>query len=304
MSGGIALAARVREHRMSVVIDMSELERDRQMMFIGSFLPALIDAPQEHWHSAIVAIDEAHLFAPLGGQGFEGPAVRKRSVSAMVDLLSRGRKRGLAAVIATQRFARLSKSVVSEVQNYLIGINNLDIDIRRSAETIGWDARRAFERLPYLKAGEFVAVGPAFLPDSPLTVRIGMVKSKHLGSTPEVVAPKHHGAESGALLLDVDGLADEAKSDTAARERGLPSGARGVREFLRDPNAPLAARIMAELKPIFPEGATIGSLAQHFATTTQAVSRAVALLGTVGATDTIGDPGPNLAVRMDKSMRG
>ncbi len=299
LNGAITLGSRIREQRQSVVIDLSELERDRQMMFIASFLPALIDAPQEHWQPALVAIDEAHLFAPLGGQGFEGPMVRKRAVSAVVDLMSRGRKRGLAAVLATQRFARLSKSVASEASNFMIGINTLDLDIRRAAETIGWDARRGVDRLPLLKPGQFVAVGPAFLPDSPLSVQIGNVKSRHMGATPTLSAPGHLGAEEGAAMLGLEDLAREA----VQTEQGMPIGARAVRDFLRDPTASLAARIFAELQPIYPEGSTIASLAKHFATTTHQVSRAVALLGTYGAVDTVGDPGPGLGVRMDKSMR-
>ncbi len=302
MSGGIVLAGRLRKERQSIVIDMSELERDRQMMFVASFLPALIEAPQEHWHSAIVAIDEAHLFAPLGGQGFEGPMIRKRSVSAVVDLMSRGRKRGLSSVLATQRFARMNKSVVAEAHNFLIGINTLDLDIRRAAETIGWDANRAFDRLPLLKPGEFVAVGPAFVPDSPLSVRIGFVRSHHTGGSPAIGAPVLHGAEGGAELLGLDNLEEEGEADQASRDRGLPSGTRALREFICDANAPLATRVFAELKPLYPEGSTIQSLALHFATTVNAISRAVALLGSMGAIDTLGNPGPGLGVRMSKSM--
>jgi DNA helicase HerA-like ATPase len=66
----------------------------------------------------MVAIDEAHLFAPFGGQSTVTTPVRKAATGAIVDLMSRGRKRGLAGVLATQ-LARL-KSVVSEVHNFLL----------------------------------------------------------------------------------------------------------------------------------------------------------------------------------------
>ena len=295
LSGAIQLAQRVRELRQSIVVDLSELERDRQMMFVATFLTALIDAPQDDWHSAIVAIDEAHLFAPLGGQGFEGPMVRKRSVSAIVDLMSRGRKRGLAGVLATQRFARLSKSVASEVMNFLIGINTLDLDIRRAAETIGWDARRAFDRLPLLQQGEFVAVGPAFVA-SPVVVHIGSVRSRHVGGTPAIAGPAVRGAAAAAELLDLDGLEADVIAD-----RDLPIGAKAVREFLRDPGSQLAAAIFAEVRPLYPEGTTAASLAKHFDATLRQVAAALALLSSVGAVDTLGS-GPELAVRMHRSM--
>jgi uncharacterized protein len=62
-------------------------------------------------------------------------------------------------MLATQRLARLSKSVVSEVHNFLIGVDTLDLDVKRAAETIGWETRKAYDRLPVLQPGEFVACG-------------------------------------------------------------------------------------------------------------------------------------------------
>ena len=168
----VTLAHRVREHRLSILVDFSDLDREGQMIAIAALFGGLIDSPPEHWHSTIVAVDEAHLFAPFGGHSSAPASVRNASIAAVTDLMSRGRKRGLAGILATQRLNRLSKSVISEAHNYLIGLNTLDLDIRRAAETIGWDARRAFDRLPMLKPGDFVAVGSAFT-RSPTVLRVG-----------------------------------------------------------------------------------------------------------------------------------
>jgi hypothetical protein len=43
--------------------------------------------------------------------------------------------------------------------NFLIGVNTLDLDVKRAAETIGWETRKAYDRLPVLQPGEFVACG-------------------------------------------------------------------------------------------------------------------------------------------------
>lgn len=124
------LARRARVNRVSMVIDLSDSRREEQMTAVAAIFHALVECPQEMWHPALVAVDEAHLFAPWGTQGQESSAVRKASIAAVVDLMSRGRKRGLVGVLATQRLARLSKSVVSEVHNFLIGINTLDSTLR------------------------------------------------------------------------------------------------------------------------------------------------------------------------------
>ena len=62
-------------------------------------------------------------------------------------------------IIATQRLAKLSSSVVSELQNFLIGINVFDRDIIRAADILGFSRSEA-EKLRTLRAGEFYAFGP------------------------------------------------------------------------------------------------------------------------------------------------
>src|SRR3546814_10680325 len=62
---------------------------------------------------------------------------RRIGVATLSDLCARGRKRGIAPVIATQRLAKLNSSVVSELQNFLVGLNVFDRDIARASDQIG-----------------------------------------------------------------------------------------------------------------------------------------------------------------------
>jgi hypothetical protein len=289
LEGAAQLADRVRQQRLSMILDLGQIDRAQQMIIVSHFLTALIAS--EHWHPAIVAIDEAQLFAPLGGQGFEGPHVRKASVAAVVDLMSRGRKRGLAGIVATQRLARLSKSVVAEIINYMIGINTLDLDVRRAAETIGWDARRAFDRLPMLTPGNFVAVGPAFTA-SPQIVTVGQVRSRHLGSAPLLSPPKTTGAAASSTSLGLAELAEQA--DASRDDTSLPAGAMAVRKFIRDPAFSLAGRIFDELKKLYPQGAMVEELAFHLGSNPKKTSKAVTLLTEFAVLEVRGD----LAVRV------
>lgn len=304
-SAACGLAARrAREHRISVLLNLSELDREGQMKAVAAVLSALVEAPREHWHPMVVAIDEAHLFAPFGGQSSETTAVRKAAIAAVTDLMSRGRKRGLCGVLATQRLARLSKSVVSEAQNVLVGLNTLDLDIRRAAETIGWDARRAFDRLPLLKPGQFVAVGPAFS-TSPATVSVGPVKTQHRGAQPQLDdAAMLHDPSEAAKLIDLDALLEMSQADQDVREeKAFLPGLKAVRGFLREPAFITASRIWAALRPLSPNGATVNDLAAHLQIGPDGdVIAALALLDSFGAVEIRGDAADSI-VRIAQDMR-
>jgi hypothetical protein len=293
-------AARAREHRVSLVLDLSDLTPDDQMKALTAFLTALIAVPREHWHPCLVAIDEAHLFAPFGGFS-ELPLVRKACIGAMVDLMSRGRKRGLTGILATQRLARLHKSVVSDIQNFMIGLNTLDLDIRRAAETIGWDARKGFDRLPLLSPGEFVAVGAAFS-RTPAALKVGDVKTRHSGATPELLLPEAIDAGTAAQRLSLEQLlADSSADEVALEQRARAPGRRAVREFMRDPAFPDAGRAFAALLKLAPDGARITALQKHLSRSADQVAAALALLDENGAVEFDGE-GDARAVRLERGM--
>jgi uncharacterized protein len=174
------IAARLREHRASVVLSLEGLEAEGQMRCAAGFLNALFDAPREHWYPALVVVDEAQLFAPTTG-GEVAEEVRRASLSAMTNLMCRGRKRGLAGVIATQRLAKLAKNVAAEASNFLMGRTFLDIDMARAADLLGMERRQA-DVIRDLARGTFLALGPA-VSRRPITVRIGAVET--LDMTPE-----------------------------------------------------------------------------------------------------------------------
>ncbi|MGZ9909812.1 hypothetical protein ACXYS1_27375, partial [Escherichia coli] len=78
-----------------------------------------------HWYPALVIVDESQLFAPSAA-GEVSDDARRSSLAAMTNLMCRGRKRGLAGVIATQRLAKLAKNVAAEASNFLMGRTFLD----------------------------------------------------------------------------------------------------------------------------------------------------------------------------------
>lgn len=173
--------ARIREHRTSVVLDLEGLEMEGQMRCAAAFLSALFDAPREHWFPALVVVDEAQVFAP--SQGAEvTEEVRRASLGAMTNLMCRGRKRGLAGIIATQRLAKLAKNVAAEASNFLMGRTFLDIDMARAADLLGMERRQA-EQIRDLARGTFLALGPA-VSRRPVAIRIGAVETGSRGGGP------------------------------------------------------------------------------------------------------------------------
>lgn len=178
------VAARLREHRASVVLNLEGLEVEGQMRCVATFLGALFDAPREHWYPALVVVDEAQVFAPAVA-GEVSDEARRASLGAMTNLMCRGRKRGLAGVIATQRLAKLAKNVAAEASNFLMGRTFLDIDMARAADLLGMDRRQA-ETIRDLARGEFLALGPA-ITRRPLSIRIGDVRTVAKSASPRLV---------------------------------------------------------------------------------------------------------------------
>jgi hypothetical protein len=168
------VAARVRQHRVSVVVNLENLETERQMRHAAAFLGGLFDVDRDYWFPMLVVVDEAQLFAPAAA-GEVSDEARKASLGAMTNLMCRGRKRGLAGIIATQRLAKLAKNVAAEASNFLMGRTFLDIDMARAADLLGMERRQA-EMFRDLARGHFVALGPA-LSRRPLPLRIGDVES-------------------------------------------------------------------------------------------------------------------------------
>ncbi|MFG1477697.1 ATP-binding protein [Xanthobacter sp. V4C-4] len=178
------IAARVRQHRVSVVLNLEGLDAEQQMRAAAAFLGGLFDADRDVWYPVLVVVDEAQLFAPMAA-GEVSDEARKVSLGAMTNLMCRGRKRGLAGVIATQRLAKLAKNVAAEASNFLMGRTFLDIDMARAADLLGMDRRQA-EMFRDLESGNFVALGPA-LSRRPLPVRIGAVETQARSTSPKLL---------------------------------------------------------------------------------------------------------------------
>jgi hypothetical protein len=164
------LARKILELNTSLIVDLYELKHHERIRFVKLFLDALINAPKTLWHPVLVVIDEAHVFAPEKGQS--------EAMGSVIDLATRGRKRGFAAVLATQRLSKLHKDVAAECNNKLIGRTGLDIDMKRASEELGFHTKEQTLSLRDLEPGEFYAFGPA-LTKGVVKALVGKVETKH-----------------------------------------------------------------------------------------------------------------------------
>ena len=202
-----ALARRCREHRASVVLALEGLEVEQQIRCAAQFINALFDAPREFWFPALVVVDEAQMFAPSVA-GEIGEDTRRMTLSAMTNLMCRGRKRGLAGIVATQRLAKLAKNVAAEASNFLMGRTFLDIDMQRAADLLGMERRQA-ERIRDLERGHFLALGPA-ISRRPVAVKIGPVETGHKARA-DGLMPLPDAPRGGMEELLTRRLADEVR---------------------------------------------------------------------------------------------
>ncbi len=164
------LARKILEMNVSAIIDLYELPHYERKHFVKLFLEAMVNAPKELWHSCLVVIDEAHIFAPEKG--------KSEAMEAVIDLATRGRKRGYCVILATQRLSKLHKDAAAECNNKLVGRTGLDIDMKRASEELGFTSKEQYLSLRSINPGEFYAYGSAISREV-IKVKVGSVKTTH-----------------------------------------------------------------------------------------------------------------------------
>lgn len=204
------LARRLLELNVSAIIDLYELPQQERKHVVKLFLEALINAPKHLWHPVLVVIDEAHVFAPEKGQS--------EAMGAVIDLVTRGRKRGYCAVLATQRLFKLHKDAAAECNNKLIGRTGLDIDRKRAAEELGFTSKEATLALRQLEPGEFFAFGPAISPEV-TKVQVDSVATSHPKAGDRILTePTPPTAKIKAMLSKLADLPAEAATEARTVE--------------------------------------------------------------------------------------
>lgn len=199
------LARRLLETGVSAILNIYDLKAYDRHAFVDKFLVELVNAPKRLWHPVLIVLDEAHVFAPEGGKA--------QSTGAVIDLATRGRKRGQGLCVATQRLAKLHKDVAAEMLNKMIGRCGIDIDVRRAADEIGYSPKILTENFKTFNPGDFYIFGPALTP-SVERIKIGDVATTHPRAGARLLeAPPAPSSKIKGVLAALADLPQQAESE-------------------------------------------------------------------------------------------
>ncbi len=164
------LPAKLLELNISTIIDISDLKRHDRILYVKKFLETLMELPRKFWKPCLIIVDEAHAYC--------GQQEKQESTHAVIDLMTRGRKRGFCGILATQRIAKLHKDAAAEANNYMVGRTGLDVDMKRAAELLGFTSKADMLSLRNLDPGEFYVFGTA-ISRGVEKVKVTKVKTTH-----------------------------------------------------------------------------------------------------------------------------
>jgi len=183
------LADQTLDHELSVIIDGSDPQLDIAAFqeFLARFIERFIAVETKARKPYLWILEEADELAPETG------IARSICLNQVRKLVKKGGKRGMGTVVLTQRPAFVSKFIVAQCSNKLIGRTEWpdDLAILRKFGRIPRNLADPESTNPHaiknLEKGQFYVAGDFVKKDE--LVKVGPVVTKHLGSTPEIVPP-------------------------------------------------------------------------------------------------------------------
>ncbi len=158
----------------------------------------------------MIIVDEAHQFCPEKS--------KSESSSSIIDLQTRGRKRGFCGVLATQRISKLHKDAAAECNNVLVGRTVLDIDRKRASDDLQFTTREQSNNLKKLDDGEFFAYGPAISKDDVIRLKVGEVHTTHPEPGKSILKASETPDNIRKLLKDVIDLPKEVEEELKTKK--------------------------------------------------------------------------------------
>ena len=159
------------EGNVPVILDTSEALDEKSA--VSRFCGSLYEVESRLRVPYLLVVEEAEKFAPQRG----------RPLPELLEISRRGRKRGLGLILATQRPALVSKDLLSQCNNQLLGKLTVEADLE--AVSPFFPSRRELLELPKLKPGEFFAMG-SFV-ERARRIRVLPRETTHGGTTPELL---------------------------------------------------------------------------------------------------------------------
>lgn len=254
-SAGTQLAKFILASDVSVVVDVADIRRPANLLFIASLLRELYE--QHTGEPLWIVLEEADIWAPQSSRSGEDNAV----VAEVEILARRGRSKGFRLISITQRPARLHKDVLSQFDTMaVLGLPGLHDRraVRDWMEGVITDAREVYNTLPTLPVGE----AWVWTPQQQKLVRekFPVISTYDTSATPsQAIRRLPLGSLSEQQLLALrrifDDLSGHSRGPTRPRVRHKARTSAGaaivrLRERLNLSQAELAALIGSEQKSI------------------------------------------------------
>lgn len=177
----IQLSTIVLKEGVSVVLDLSARPRPQQQTAFIYAVDSLFSAmdAEEFRRPIKLVVEEARIFAPQSGMKDLVNLEGKTSLSVLQDVATRGRKRGLHLLTATQRPAGLNKDISSQCNRYWFGGVKDARDCNALKPYLD-EAGVTPEEIRALQKGQFFFYGAG----QTVKIRVKERKCRHAGKTP------------------------------------------------------------------------------------------------------------------------
>jgi hypothetical protein len=129
-------------------------------------------------YPAFVLLEEAHTYAPAGGDQVTSTILKQ--------ILSEGRKFGVAVGLISQRPGKLDADVLSQCMTQCIMRIVNPVDQARIAESVESVGRDLLDELPALSKGQVIVAGAAV--NSPVLVQVRQRLTRHGAESPDAPA--------------------------------------------------------------------------------------------------------------------
>lgn len=161
------------KHKGVKIVDFSEVPSDVLPVVTGTFARLLYDV--QFWQKLerrtpfTLVCDEAHLYLPVKE---DADAIDKQALATFERIAKEGRKYGVSLVVVSQRPSDVSKTILSQCNNFIILRLTNDADQAVVRRLMPDSMGGLTEILPMLDTGEALVLGDAVL----LPTRIKMDK--------------------------------------------------------------------------------------------------------------------------------
>jgi len=181
------MAEKILEAKISVIIDLSTTEEELGKEYVDKLLRRFFFLETTARTPYLIIVEEAEDFGPEKG------IATATCLDILRNITKKGGKRGIGILMIAHRPAWVSKGILSQCANKAIGRIDWPGDLAVIEEYLRIP-KSTIEKLPTLGKGEFFLSGDWV--EKTVFVKVGQVKTTHLGYTPEVIPPSPRELES------------------------------------------------------------------------------------------------------------